>query len=245
MGKHFTEDIGRTDRAFFWHINWVFDSVADCILKISLACYFSPWMGLVVAINLFLLYRVQTYTFNGKDEASRLASKHQTKKYTFLQELSNGLTVIRCFEKQQEFKEKGNNLINEGLKCQIFEDSCHFYFQVRLFALSNIMFVASGILCIYLKGSMSPLYLAMMFQYLEHLNSRLASLMHGSKEIRENLISLQKLLKLEEVKQEHVTVGEESAELPKNWPEEGRIEFKNVQLKYRPETDVVLNDLSF
>lgn len=62
------------------------------------------------------------------------------------------------------------------------------------------MFLASGILCIHLKGTMAPLYLAMMFQYLEGMNNRLASLMHGIKEIRENLISVQKLLNLDDVK---------------------------------------------
>jgi len=56
--KHFTEDIGRCDRAFFWHINWVFDCVGDCAFKIGLACLFSPWMGLVVAVNMYLLYQV-------------------------------------------------------------------------------------------------------------------------------------------------------------------------------------------
>ena len=30
-----------------------------------------------------------------------------------------------------------------------------------------------------------------------------------------------------------------------NWPEEGRIEFKNVYLKYRPTTELVLKNLSF
>ena len=29
------------------------------------------------------------------------------------------------------------------------------------------------------------------------------------------------------------------------WPESGKIEFKNVFLKYRPTTEVVLNNLSF
>lgn len=30
-----------------------------------------------------------------------------------------------------------------------------------------------------------------------------------------------------------------------DWPSQGEITFQNVMLKYRPNTDVVLNDLSF
>ena len=58
LTKHFTYDIGRCDRAFFWHINWVFESVTDCLIKICIAVYFSAWMGVVVVINMFMLYRV-------------------------------------------------------------------------------------------------------------------------------------------------------------------------------------------
>jgi len=42
--------------------------------------------------------------------------------------------------------------MNDRLLAQIMADSCHFYFQVRIFSLSNIMFMASGATCIYLKG---------------------------------------------------------------------------------------------
>ena len=30
-----------------------------------------------------------------------------------------------------------------------------------------------------------------------------------------------------------------------NWPKEGNIEFTNYSLKYRPDTEIVLNNLSF
>lgn len=30
-----------------------------------------------------------------------------------------------------------------------------------------------------------------------------------------------------------------------DWPERGNIEFKNVELKYRPNLETVLHDLSF
>ena len=29
------------------------------------------------------------------------------------------------------------------------------------------------------------------------------------------------------------------------WPENGKIEFKNVSLKYRPDTELVLKNLTF
>lgn len=40
-------------------------------------------------------------------------------------------------------------------------------------------------------------------------------------------MSLQKLLKLEEIVQEEETIGN-AVEVPANWPERGEISFKNV-----------------
>jgi hypothetical protein len=73
--SNFTSDIGRTDRAFFWHINSVLDSVADCILKIGFAVYFSPYMLIAVAINIYLLYGLQKYTVIGRIATVRVVEK--------------------------------------------------------------------------------------------------------------------------------------------------------------------------
>ena len=34
-------------------------------------------------------------------------------------------------------------------------------------------------------------------------------------------------------------------DVPEEWPEHGKVEFKNIALRYRPKTDLVLKDLSF
>ena len=70
--KNFTEDIGRTDRAFFWHINWVFECIADLIFKIGIAIFFSPYMIIPVAVNMYMLYLLAEYTKNGKSETDRM-----------------------------------------------------------------------------------------------------------------------------------------------------------------------------
>jgi len=56
--ENFTSDIGRTDRAFFWAINWVLSSVIDCLIKMGLALYFSPYMIIAVAVNLYFLRKL-------------------------------------------------------------------------------------------------------------------------------------------------------------------------------------------
>jgi hypothetical protein len=76
----------------------------------------------------------------------------------------------------------------------------HFYFQVRIFSMSNMFFMVIGAVCISLKGVIAPIWIAILFDQLEGVNNHLCSLMHGSQEIRENLVALQKLINLEDIK---------------------------------------------
>lgn len=62
------------------------------------------------------------------------------------------------------------------------------------------MFFCSGLTCVYLKGQgVPPIMLAMLYEMLRSVNDRLWTLLHKSREIREKLVSLQKLLKLEDI----------------------------------------------
>jgi len=68
MGKlleNFTIDLNRTGN-FFQPIWWVLESVIDCLIKIVLALYFSPYMIVALAVNLYFLYKLQNYTMAGK-----------------------------------------------------------------------------------------------------------------------------------------------------------------------------------
>ena len=61
------------------------------------------------------------------------------------------------------------------------------------------------------------------------------------------MVSADRCLKLLEVPQERLGDPEHRQILQgrDQWPERGEIEFKNVSLKYRPDTETVLHDLSF
>lgn len=55
------------------------------------------------------------------------------------------------------------------------------------------------------------------------------------------MVSVQRILALETIPQE-ISKGKKP---PKSWPQHGKVEFKDVTLKYRPTTEDVLRKLSF
>lgn len=97
-----------------------------------------------------------------------------------------------------------------------------------------------------MRGTVSPLVLAMLYQYLEGVNDGLCSLLHGMREIRKKLVSMQKVLKLKDIPQEFPTIKNDGPEeiVPKEWPTDGRITFEKVSMCYQPGTTLRLTDLS-
>ena len=56
------------------------------------------------------------------------------------------------------------------------------------------------------------------------------------------MVSVQRFFSLENVPQE---ADDHFLEVADEWPVYGKVAFKNVQLRYRPNTEIVLDDLSF
>lgn len=62
------------------------------------------------------------------------------------------------------------------------------------------------------------------------------------------MVNVDRCIKLKEVPQENVEGVlplEDFKQLNPEWPDRGNIKFDNVVLKYRPDTEIVLNKLSF
>ena len=59
------------------------------------------------------------------------------------------------------------------------------------------------------------------------------------------MVSADRCMKILEVPQEAVLEGSNPLEIRDMWPEHGKMQFKNVSLRYRPNTEVVLSELSF
>jgi len=74
-----------------------------------------------------------------------------------------------------------------------------------------------------------------LFDHIHHI-------VHVLGDFEEVLISVQKCFKILEIPKEKM---EFKLEVDKSWPQKGEICFKNVELKYRPNTDMILKNLSF
>jgi len=100
----------------------------------------------------------------------------------------------------------------------------------------------TGCLCLYKKfQGVDPIMIAMAFQQVVHLGYRMNGLIHISGDFEKKLSSVQKCFRLLEIPQEKKDQPEYTETA---WPVKGDIKIENVELKYRPTTEMVLNKLT-
>lgn len=98
-------------------------------------------------------------------------------------------------------------------------------------------------ICIYSRETTNHILLGLLLTYSLGIQINLTIMLNLSATIERQLIMASRCMIMVKVEQENHS-DDMLADRPQ-WPEKGMIEFKDVDLKYRPNLDTVLNKLSF
>jgi ABC-type multidrug transport system fused ATPase/permease subunit len=125
------------------------------------------------------------------------------------------------------------------------------WFGTKVNILSFFLMVVLYVVCILSRDVADPVILAMLIASVLAIQDNLMWSLKTFMQIHNTMVSAARCMKLIEVPQERAVPAtvRASAGYPlggrNSWPEQGVVEFKNVSLRYRPTTEIVLHDLSF
>ena len=108
--------------------------------------------------------------------------------------------------------------------------------------MSKLIFVAAVVVVITMKGKYDSIMLSMLFSRCLDLDWTFHCIFGTFNHIERFMVQVERVLKLEHIPQEKFE-GTEKA--PASWPAQGGIDFQDMVLRYRKNTDIVLNKLSF
>lgn len=112
--------------------------------------------------------------------------------------------------------------------------------------ISIIVMFSSSLTVIYFKSDIDPVILAMVFQYTLNMNWALKDFFNGLSSVEMNLVGIQRCIQVTKVPSEKFDQPKINSLMPGlSWPQAGKIEFKDVVLRYRPGKETVLKSLSF
>jgi ATP-binding cassette subfamily C (CFTR/MRP) protein 1 len=117
------------------------------------------------------------------------------------------------------------------------------YFKLRLNMSACSFVTLICFICIYEADYVSPILLGLLLTYSMGIQYNLTVLINIHAGIEKLMVNAERCMIMTKVPQE--LESEEMLSLRPEWPEKGEIEFREVNLKYRPTTEMVLNNLSF
>jgi len=116
------------------------------------------------------------------------------------------------------------------------------WYSLRLDGLVCFILISGCTAVILLRSSANPVLLSMMLQYLLTLQNFIKYTMGNFGEIERKMVSAQRLFDLANIPQER---SEQRQVDMKTWPLKGAVTFSDVSLRYRPNTELCLRNLSF
>lgn len=250
--KRFDRDFGCINGWIFHEVNSATYWIMGFFSILTVACLSCPKVLVGFAITIYISFKVQRYCIHGMREGWRIESIYGSPFNSFFHESVTGTTILRAFEQTGNFEKNSMSLINQRSHCDYIEQAISKYFHIR-FRFINILNIAiTYSVAVYLKAftSVPPIFIIVMMHSSHHLQGNTGHLIHLTNQFRRVMMSLERFMALDKIAQEKE--GQQSAaeylekqgEKDTQWPKEGKIEFNDVELRYRPETDMVLKKLN-
>ena len=161
--------------------------------------------------------------------------------HSYFHESMRGTSIIRAYAQEETILAKQHQLLDKTTVHFIAHHSSWMWYNLRMYYTTKIIQVIAIVTIAKNRGTMDSLVLIALFNWTQDMGWMMHFFGCINHMMRE-AISAQRIFNLLEIPQEKID-GE--IEKPKEWPSKGEIEFKDVELRYRPKTEVVLKKLSF
>ncbi|XP_061402316.1 probable multidrug resistance-associated protein lethal(2)03659 [Musca vetustissima] len=244
--NRFSKDMGQVDE--------ILPQVMIDVIQIFLAmmgivivlCVVNPWYILATVILFAIFYFLRSFYLKTSRDVKRLEAITRSPIYTHLGASLNGLATIRAFEAQEI-------LIHEFDNYQDLHSSGFYMFLSTSRAFGYwldcccVLYLAVITLSFLLFSPENGGDVGLAITQAMGLTSMVQWGMKQSAEMENTMTSVERVAEYETIESEGDLESEPSKKPPKSWPEEGKIAFDNLSLRYAPDpkSEYVLKSLNF
>jgi ATP-binding cassette subfamily C (CFTR/MRP) protein 4 len=241
--NRFSKDLGYIDEYIPPVLFDVIEVALMLIGALTLSYIVDPWLIIPSTVLITIFYFLRVIYIQTSRSVKRIEGITRSPIFSHMTASMHGLSTIRAFSAQKilikEFDDYQDNhsaawfLFIASNRCFGFwlDMICIVFFAVAIFVL---MYFNKSI-----YGGDIGLIVT---QYIMLIGSLQWGMRQWS-ELENHMVSVERLLEYNSVESE--PEREELAKLPKDWPRQGRIEFRDLSLRYNPTDPPVLKHLNF
>ncbi|CAL9770494.1 unnamed protein product [Musa acuminata subsp. burmannicoides] len=206
---------------------------------------FVTWPVLFVSIPMvYLTIRLQRYYLVSAKELMRINGTTKSLVANHLAESISGATTIRAFEEEDRFFSKSLELIDKNASPFFHNFAASEWLIQRLETMSAAIVSSSALIMALLPpGTFSSGFVGLALSYGLSLNMSLVFSIQNQCILANHIISVERL-------NQYMHVSSEAPEIvrgnrpPSDWPAIGRVELRDLKIRYRPEAPLVLRGIS-
>ncbi|KAJ8773182.1 hypothetical protein K2173_028359 [Erythroxylum novogranatense] len=203
------------------------------------------WQVLFVSIFMvYLAIHLQRYYYASAKELMRINGTTKSLVASHLAESVAGSMTIRAFEEEERFFRKCLELIDTNASPSFHNFAAREWLVQRLEMISAAV-LASAALCMALlpHGTFSPGFIGMALSYGLSMNVSLVLAIQNQCSLENYVVSVERLNQYMHIPSEAPEVIEGNHP-PPSWPAVGKVDICDLQVKYRPDTPLVLRGVT-
>ncbi|KAG7967291.1 hypothetical protein I3843_08G093600 [Carya illinoinensis] len=211
---------------------------------IIITCQYSwPTVFLLIPLAwLNIWYR--GYYLASSRELTRLDSITKAPAIQHFSESIFGIVTIRSFKKQISFCEENFKRVDSNLRMVFYNIGSNEWLGFRLELLGSFILCISALFMVLLPSSIiRPENVGLSLSYGLSLNGALFWAIYISCFVENRLVSVERIKQFTNIQSESAWEIKDCLP-PLNWPTHGKVDLKNLQVRYRPNTPLVLKDIT-
>ncbi|KAL6214873.1 hypothetical protein ACLB2K_014305 [Fragaria x ananassa] len=215
------------------------------VLSIFIVVCQNSWPTIFLLIPLLWLniwYR--GYYLASSRELTRLDSITKAPVIHHFSESISGVMTIRSFRNQNKFTKENVRRVNANLRMDFHNNGSNEWLGFRLELLGSLILCISTLFMILLPSSIvKPENIGLSLSYGLSLNGVLFWAIYMSCFVENRMVSVERIKQFCNIPSEAAWKIVDRVP-PMNWPTHGNVELKDLQVRYRPNTPLVLKGIS-
>ncbi|XP_036324783.1 probable multidrug resistance-associated protein lethal(2)03659 isoform X2 [Rhagoletis pomonella] len=244
--NRFAKDLGAVDEILPWVMMDVIQNILSLTGIVIVISIVNPVSLLATAMLALLFYSMRSFYLSTSRDVKRLEAVNRSPIYSHLSASLNGLPTIRAFGAQ-------NMLLSEFDNYQDIHSAGYYMFLVTSRAFGYwldcfcVLYMAVTTLSFFILSPDNGGDVGLAVTQAMGLTGMVQWGMRQSAELENGMTSVERLVEYDELEPEGDLESKPGKAPPKTWPEQGKIVFDEVSLRYNPDpkSDRVLKSLSF
>ncbi|XP_062546114.1 multidrug resistance-associated protein 1 isoform X17 [Armigeres subalbatus] len=219
----------------------MFLSVVATLVVISIS---TPIFAAVIVPIGILYYAVQRFYVATSRQLKRLESVSRSPIYSHFGESIQGAQTIRAYSVQDRFIDESESRVDFNQVCYFPSIIANRWLAVRLEMVGNLIILFAAVFAVLGRETMNPGLVGLSVSYALQITQTLNWLVRMTSDVETNIVAVERIKEYGETQQEAAWELPNS-NLPRDWPEQGRVEFQDFQVRYREGLELVLKGISF